>query len=91
MIKDRNLAPGTRLVASYKKAAYVCEVVEAEGRKARIPPPGRRHDLQKPFSRGDGRHQAFLRRLDVLEPVDAGGKQEFPTLQNIFPGAPKEN
>ncbi len=32
-IKDRNLKPGTRLIARYHKQAYTCEVVEGEGGK----------------------------------------------------------
>jgi len=30
-IEDRNLAVGTRLIANYKKARYVCTVEAAEG------------------------------------------------------------
>jgi rubrerythrin len=31
-IENRNLSPGTVLVATYKKAAHTCEVVEREGK-----------------------------------------------------------
>jgi len=34
-IKDRNLKPGTHLVARYHKQSYSCEVVEGEGGKLR--------------------------------------------------------
>jgi hypothetical protein len=34
-IKDRDLQPGTRLVARYHKQQYTCEVVQREGDKLR--------------------------------------------------------
>lgn len=34
-IENRNLQPGTKLVARYYKQQYTCEVVEGEGGKAR--------------------------------------------------------
>jgi len=34
-IKDRNLKPGTKLVARYHKQSFSCEVVEGEGGKLR--------------------------------------------------------
>ncbi len=43
MIANRNLEPGTRLVASYKKQAYVCAVEEGEdGKLAYVLADGKR-------------------------------------------------
>jgi len=44
MIKNRELPAGTRLVATYKKQAYVCTVEEGEdGKKAYVLEGGRRY------------------------------------------------
>ena len=68
-IENRDLEPGTKLIAKYKKEEYRAEVVAGEEGNDQIPAV-RRQGVQEPFSRRDSHHQQGLQRLGVLEHRD---------------------
>ena len=76
MIKDRNLTPGTKLVARYKKAAYACEVVSRRGGKIGYRLMDGDRSLQKPVSSGDGHH----RRMPATAGPSGAWRPRMPNL-----------
>ena len=63
-IEDRNLEPGTKLIAKYKKEEYKAEVIA--GREDHVP-AGRRKRVQESLIGGHRHHQQGLQRLGLLE------------------------
>lgn len=65
-IENRELEPGTKLVAKYKKEEHRAERCSRGRREGQIP-AGRREAVQESFVRWDRDHRQGLQRLGLLE------------------------